>query len=125
MQINHLLDQINLVPLHTILTLFGVLISLYVMNLTSHYHEDRGDPAWLQWSHRGGLALLALTFLWMLTYGRGKDWSPWPPMVALEFIIDSMLVLRAITVHLARQHLLPRFHRYPPPNMQRAATNRK
>lgn len=107
MQIAHLLDSL-LMPTFYVLTLFGAIVSIHVMQATSHYHEDRGDPLALQWAHRATLVALALTLLWMLTYARNKEWEPWPPVVVLLFVVDSGLVIRGVILHYARANLLPR-----------------
>lgn len=121
MQISLLLETLPLTGIFNVLTTLGALLALHVMQATSHYQEDRGDPLLLQWAHRGVLALMALTFLWMLMYGREKDWMPWPPMVAMVFIIDAGLVVRGFILHHARTKLEPRRYKAP----RGAATSRQ
>lgn len=99
MQINLLLEYLPLTQIFNVLTFFGALLSVYTMQATSHYQENQGDPLWLQWAYRGVLLTLALTFLWMLMYGRERDWSPWPPTVLLVLVIDAGLVVRGVISH--------------------------
>lgn len=115
-----LLDS-TLTALFNFLTLAGVFLCLIVMQLTGHYQEDRGDPPVLQWAHRAVIAGLALTFLWMFMYGRERDWTPWPPMFAMVFLIDLSLIVRAMILRLARINLEPRQQKMPPS----AATSRR
>jgi cell division protein FtsW (lipid II flippase) len=93
------LERLDLTTLHTVLTLVGALMALYVMQLTSHEREDDVDPSWLRWVRRGGLGAIALALLWSLNYSETKSWQPWPPEIALIIAIILTLIVRAAAIH--------------------------
>lgn len=106
------LEICDLVPIHFVLAMFGCMLTLYVMQITSHYQEDRRDPLWTQVAHRLGLVLLALTFLWQFLYVYDKGWQPWPPALAMDAVIIFVLLVRAIAVNLAQKRKTDFFHRF-------------
>lgn len=94
------LERFDLTMLHTILTLLGSGLSLYVMGLTGYVHEDREDPPWMQWSRRMVLGAIAMSLLWSLKFSQEKNWQPWPPEMGLIFAVVMMLAIRAVAIHL-------------------------
>lgn len=99
MQIDRLLEGLDLTALHTLLTIAGMFLAVYVMQLTSHVNEDHDDTAPLRWGRRSALAGIALSMLWSLSYSLTKSWQPWPPELALILAIIVMLGVRAIAIH--------------------------
>ena len=97
--LDHLLEGRDLTVAHMILTMIGFLLAIYVMQLTSHEHEDEDDPAWLQWGRRFALTGVAGSFLWSLSYSLAKQWQPWPPEIALHLALILMLLFRALAIH--------------------------
>lgn len=97
------LDACNLTAIHSIASLFGVLMCLYVAQITSHFQEDKSDPWLLQQATRIALFVLALTFLWQFMYSYNTGWQPWPPAIAMNIAIDFALVVRAFAVKLAQK----------------------
>jgi hypothetical protein len=93
------LERFDLTQIHTALTLIGAGLALYVMQLTSHEHEDISDPAWLRWCRRLYLGGIALALLWSLSYSETKSWQPWPPEIGLILAVIGMLVVRAVAIH--------------------------
>jgi len=99
MQIDRLLESFDLTVIHTILTIAGMLLAIYVMQLTSYVNEDFKDPWHIRWSRRASLAFIALALLWSLSYSQTKSWQPWPPEVALIMAIIMMMAVRAFAIH--------------------------
>ncbi len=97
--LDRLLETHDLSIVHTLLTLIGAGLALYVMQLTSHEHEDVADPAWLRWLRRLSLGGVALGFLWSLSYSLTKQWQPWPPELAVHVSLIGMLFVRAAAIH--------------------------
>lgn len=96
--VEHLLEAADLTTVHTLLGLFGVLVSVYVMQLTRYEAEDAVDPWWLRGLRRIALAIMAWAFCWCLTYSENKSWQPWPPYVLTLFAIDMILLIRALAI---------------------------
>lgn len=113
MQIDRLLEGVDLSAVHTILTLAGMFLAVYLMQLTSHADEDHDDPPALKWCRRAALAAIALALLWSLSYSQTKSWQPWPPEIALIFAIIAMMGVRAVAIH-ARMRRQGSFYRVPP-----------
>lgn len=99
MQIDRLLEGFDLTAVHTFLTIAGMLLAVYLMQLTSSVDEDHDDPWILKWARRASLASIALALLWSLSYSQTKSWQPWPPEVALILAIIGMMGVRAIAIH--------------------------
>lgn len=97
--ISQVIDRMDLTTVHTILTLVGAFLALYVMQLISFEHEDIVDPAWLRWFRRIYLGGGALALLWSLDYSETKSWQPWPPEVGLILAWIGMLVGKAAAIH--------------------------
>lgn len=97
--LDRLFEGHDLSTVHTLMALLGAGLALYVMQLTSHEHEDAADPAWLRWSRRLSLGGVAMSFLWSLSYSMTKQWQPWPPEVALHLALIGMLSVRAAAIH--------------------------
>lgn len=77
------------------LTLAGMLITLWYMQVSSHYLETRGACASYFWAHRILFTALATVYLWMLSFALNRDWQPWPPMVLMICIVNLILLLIA------------------------------
>lgn len=94
------IDAFDLTRLHGVLAFVGFFMTVYVMSLTGYEHEDRDDPAWLQWVRRVGYGTVALAFLWSLDYSHDHGWRPWPPELMLMIGIVIGMVVRATAIHL-------------------------
>lgn len=97
--IDRFLEGLDLTTLHTILTIAGMFLAVYVMQLTSHVNEDHADPPTVRWFNRASLAGIGLALLWSLSYSQTKNWQPWPPEIALILAVIIMLGARAIAIH--------------------------
>lgn len=97
--IDRFLEGLDLTTVHTILTIAGMFLAVYVMQLTSHVNEDHNDPLVLRWGRRASLASVALALLWSLSYSQTKGWQPWPPELALVVSVIAILGVRAIAIH--------------------------
>jgi hypothetical protein len=106
--LDRVIEGHDLTLIHTLLTLVGFFLALYVMQLTSHAHEDQDDPWLLRWINRVTFAGLALALLWSLSYSITKSWQPWPPDVALDLAVIVLLAGRAwaILSHIKRDDVL-------------------
>lgn len=80
----------------TPLCLFGALLAVYLMQLTSFEAEDGVDPAPIRWLRRFSLAVVALALLSSVLFADAKQWQPWPSHVAL--IVGVILVLGVRTL---------------------------
>lgn len=100
MSIDQVIEGRDLSTLHSLLTLIGAGLAIYVMQLTSHEHEDAVDPAWIRWGRRFVLGCIALAFLWSLNYAQTKSWQPWPPEIMLVLAVIGQLAVRAAAIHL-------------------------
>lgn len=98
MNIEHLLEGIDLTGLHTMLTVAGSLLAVYVMQLTHYEAEDFVDPWIVRKMRRFSLALIALAFLWSAAFSLSRQWQPWPPEILLIFAIDLALVIRMVAI---------------------------
>lgn len=96
--LDRLFDGHDLTAIHTVLALCGILISVYVMQLTRYEAEDAVDPPWLRSLRRIALALMAWAFCWLLTYSETKNWQPWPPEVLAIAAMDLILLIRALAI---------------------------
>ncbi len=92
------LDRFDLTGVHTALCLFGALLALYLMQLTSHEHEDGADPLAIRWARRATLAFIAITLLACILYSDDKGWQPWPPHVALVLGVVLTLAIRTAAI---------------------------
>jgi hypothetical protein len=99
MQIGQALEGVDLIRAHTLLTLVGAMLAVYVMSLTSYEHEDAKDPTWLRWARRSVLAMMAWSFLWSLSYSETKNWQPWPPEILMLLSMIGYLGVRASAIH--------------------------
>lgn len=122
MQIDRALEGCDLSSIHTILTIAGMFLAVYVMQLTSHANEDAGDHWVLRWGRRTSLAMVALALLWSLSYSQTKSWQPWPPEIALIVALIGVLGFRALAIKaairrragLVQRHTIPFRHHARP-----------
>jgi hypothetical protein len=106
MLLDRLLEESNwMQTLFILFVIIGVLISVYLMQITESTPAVPGDSAWMRWLRRGSLAGVALSFLWCLSYGTSMNWEPWPPMVAIVIAIDFNLLMRTITTKLRERSI--------------------
>lgn len=91
-------DSLDLRGVHVLISISGALLAVYVMQKTRYEAEDRNDPNWLRSLRTGVLGCLSLCFLWSLTYGYDRQWTPWPPDVARAAVVDLLLALRALAI---------------------------
>ncbi len=92
------LEGIDLIGLHTWLSLFGASLAVYLMQLTSYESEDGVDPLPIRWARRISLALTGLTLLSGVLYSEAKGWQPWPPYLALVTCVVLTLGIRTIAI---------------------------
>jgi hypothetical protein len=98
MIVDRLLEGIDLTALHTILTVAGALLAVYVMQLTHYEAEDMVDPWIVRKMRRLSLALIALAQLGSALYSLSHQWSPWPPELLLIFAVNLALVIRMVAI---------------------------
>lgn len=96
--IERFLEGIDLNGIHLILTIFGGLLAVYVMQLTHHEAEDEVDPWVVRKFRRFSLVMLSLSMWWSAYYSLSHQWQPWPPEVLLVFAIDLALVIRMVAI---------------------------
>jgi hypothetical protein len=108
------LEGADLRVLHTVATLLGCFLAVYVMQLWGTGELTKSEPHIFVQIRRFGLGALALCFLWSLLYSNQKGWQPWPPHL---FIIISVDILMASTVASA---LLKRWRDRIPTNKAQA-----
>jgi hypothetical protein len=89
---------IDLTGIHLILTLFGGLLAVYVMQLTHYEAEDFVDPWIVRTMRRLSLALISASMFWSAWYSMTHQWAPWPPEVILIFAINLGLVIRMVAI---------------------------
>lgn len=92
------LEGIDLTYVHTVLCLFGALLAVYLMQLTSHEAEDGVDPPLLRWLRRLSLAAVALALLCSVLYSDARGWQPWPPHLALIVAVIMVLGIRTLAI---------------------------
>lgn len=98
MVIDRILDGVDLSAVHTILALAGALLSVYVMQLTYYEAEDSEDHWIIRLGRRFALSVLALAFLWSLTYSETRQWQPWPPEIVAMAAIDLLMSVRVAAI---------------------------
>lgn len=96
--IERIVNGLDLSLLHTMLALIGSMLAVYVMQLTHYEAEDRADPPAVRFARRAALAVLALGFLWSLTFSDLRRWQPWAPMLVVYLAIDTILMVRVIAI---------------------------
>lgn len=92
------LEGMDLTGIHTALCLFGAGLALYLMQLTSHEHEDGVDPWTIRWARRASLAMTGITLLGSVLYSDSKGWQPWPPHLALVVCVNLILLIRILAI---------------------------
>ena len=95
--IDHLMEGVDLISIHTILSLIGAILTAYLMQLTSHL--DSHDPVFIRWFRRATLAGTSLAMLWTVSYSVTKLWQPWPPDLAVIFFVDMMVAIRIGSIY--------------------------
>jgi peptidoglycan/LPS O-acetylase OafA/YrhL len=110
----------------TPLCLFGALLAVYLMQLTSFEAEDGVDPTPLRWMRRFSLAVVALALLSSVLFADAKQWQAWPSHFAL--IVGVILVLGvrtlAIRARIKREGRRRRPESYPRPTLARQPASR-
>lgn len=92
------LEGTDLTGIHTGLCLFGAILALYLMQLTSSEAEDSVDPWAIRWGRRASLAATGVTLLGCVLYSDAKGWQPWPPHLALVACVVMVLGIRTIAI---------------------------
>lgn len=100
-QIPEILEGINFLTLHGVLTFGGCLLVIANMQLTSWAELDAEDPRWVQWSNRGVKIILALALLWSFSVVNSHNWDPFRPGIMVLIAIDLQFAFRCITLVLA------------------------
>lgn len=99
MRIEQILEHCDLTFLLGVLAVIGFFLAVYVNQLTHYEAEDSSDPWWIKVVFRPlSYITLALSFLWVLSYGQAHDWQPWPPMLMMILAIDMILFIRALAI---------------------------
>lgn len=98
MAIDQILEGLDLTGAHTFLALYGCFVCVYVMQLVVHEGEDRDDPWIVKNGRRFWLMMLALGFLWSISYAQGHKWQPWPPELVILIAIDMLLTVRVLAI---------------------------
>ena len=78
----------------------GFFLTIYLMALMGHEHEDWRDPVWVQWSRRLSYAVIALGMIWSIKFQLERGWHPWPPEIALMLGVMIMMGLKVVVIHL-------------------------
>lgn len=89
--------------LFVVLSTFGSLSGLYVMQSVWKDHTVVRDEPWLRWIYRLAMIGISLTFLWSagIVY---EGEAPRPPIFLLAFFWDVVMVTRAISIGMRRSH---------------------
>lgn len=85
------LDTLNLMPVHTALSLAGVLLAIWLMQLASCGKLAPDDKMCIRQMRRVSMAVVAGAMLWATLYGLDRAWQPWPPFLLLSLGVDMML----------------------------------
>lgn len=97
--ITQALEGWNLSPVFFTITLGAAVLTVLVMQATSHYRINAADPVWHQNLYRFVLMAIACTFLWMFSFAWDKSWQPWPPLLILVMLYDVLLAARLFIVY--------------------------
>ncbi len=95
----HDLSHVDLVPFHFTLSVLGVALCLWVMQLSGNDRIARGERPCLRFMRRCGVALVATGMLWSVRYAFIQEWQPWPPSLVIYLGIDMALLATVITGH--------------------------
>ena len=99
MMLNQLFENINLVPYHNALCLMGSFLAVWCAQLFGR--EVFGpESCWtsrtLRWV---SMLVIALAFLWSLSYAQDKHWQPWPPdlftIIGINLYLVSTIIAAA------------------------------
>lgn len=92
-EITHFIESFDLRGLHWAVSFIGVMLCVYAMQ-TWGSGVVAGDDQFtiVNWMRRIALWLLALAFLWDLSYADiHSHWQPWPPDLAAIMAVDIFL----------------------------------
>lgn len=92
------LETRDLIPAQLLLSAGAVLLSVYLMQLTWSDGESRRDCVTVRHLRRVSHAMVALGFLWCLSYGWRQGWQPWPPLLLIAAGVDLMLFVRIMAI---------------------------
>lgn len=96
--LNRFVDGIDFVAVHTVLALYGGLITIYVMQKTRYEAEDHSDPRLVRAVRTVALAALSGSMFWSLTYSEAREWMPWPPDLLGILALDVLMTVRVIAI---------------------------
>ncbi len=91
-------DSWKLQTAHMLVSLLGVGLSLYVMQL---WYDPYEHVIVIQ-LRRLALVVLALALLWSVSYANDKNWDPWPADFLTNVAIDMLLGATIFAVRLRR-----------------------
>lgn len=91
--------DIDLVPFHFMLSVAGVTLCLWVMQLSGNNRIAKGEAPCLRVTRRVGIALVATGMLFSVRYSFIQGWQPWPPTIILYLGIDMALLATVISAH--------------------------
>lgn len=100
-------DRFDLTGVHVIATLLGMFLSIYASLVMWQDSESQRDSRFVRLGRRIMYPMLALAFLWALDYSHIKNWTPWPPNVAITVAMDFIIVMRILALR-ARQKEISR-----------------
>lgn len=93
------LAHVDLVPVHFTLSVVGVALCLWVMQLSGNKRIAKDERNCMRFVRRLGVALVATGMLWSVRYGFIQGWQPWPPSILIYLGIDMMLFASVISGH--------------------------
>ena len=92
MPFNRFFDTMDLVPYHNALCFLGVFLAVYNAQL---FGRDVFNMEYCRVARdlrRFSMLLLALGFLWALSYSSYHKWQPWPPDILIIVAVNAYLV---------------------------------
>jgi predicted acyltransferase len=98
------LSHVDLVLPQFVLSLIGVVLCIWVMQLSGTRRIAGHERGCLRAMRRIGIALLACGLLWSLRYGYIQEWQPWPPFIVVLVGVDLTLLATVISGHLKAAH---------------------
>ncbi len=96
-------DSWKLQTPHMLVSLLGVFMALYVMQLWSRGEIDGFEHPLIHHARRFALMLLALALLWSVSYGHDKNWDPWPADFLTNVAVDLILGVTIVATRLRQR----------------------
>lgn len=96
------LQQCNLAPLHNVAALAGVLLSVWLIKLSTHDLIGKEDRWCFRWAARFSYAAIGIAMAWSSYFGFQQGWQPWPPHLALCIALDVKMVGSVLAAYFRR-----------------------